>query len=113
MRAGAGYVTALRARAPRSPSSSIKLLEAMTRALPDARRRATSPHGADAVLEATGRGGALVLGPGLGRERGGAGVRARRLRAARGGARSSSTPTASTPTRPGSARSRRAARRRS
>jgi hydroxyethylthiazole kinase-like uncharacterized protein yjeF len=65
MRAGAGYVTVL-APGSEQPVLAIKLTEAMTRALPD-RAGHHVPHGADAVLEATERGGALVLGPGLGR----------------------------------------------
>jgi ADP-dependent NAD(P)H-hydrate dehydratase / NAD(P)H-hydrate epimerase len=66
MRAGAGYVTVL-APGSEQPILAIKLTEAMTRALPD-RAGHHVPHGADAVIEATGRGGALVLGPGIGRE---------------------------------------------
>jgi ADP-dependent NAD(P)H-hydrate dehydratase / NAD(P)H-hydrate epimerase len=66
MRAGAGYVTVL-APASEQPILAIKLTEAMTRALPD-RGGHHVAHGADAVIEATGRGGALVLGPGIGRE---------------------------------------------
>jgi NAD(P)H-hydrate epimerase len=65
MRAGAGYVTVL---VPESeqPILAIKLTEAMTRALPG-RDGHHVARGADAVLDAMGRGGALVLGPGLGR----------------------------------------------
>src|SRR5262249_21515014 len=44
----------------------LRLLEAMTRALPDD-DGAHTPAGADPLLELTQRGGALVLGPGLGR----------------------------------------------
>jgi hydroxyethylthiazole kinase-like uncharacterized protein yjeF len=65
MRAGAGYVTVL-VPASEQPILAIKLTEAMTRALPD-RAGHHVAHGADAVIEATGRGGSLVLGPGLGR----------------------------------------------
>ena len=66
MRAGAGYVTVL-VPGSEQPIVAIKLTEAMTRALPD-RAGHHVAHGADAVIEATGRGGALVLGPGIGRE---------------------------------------------
>jgi len=65
MRAGAGYVTAL------VPASlelvfEMRLLEVMTRGLPD-EDGALTPAGLDAALEAAGRAGALVLGPGAGR----------------------------------------------
>jgi len=66
MRAGAGYVTVL-VPGSEQPILAIKLTEAMTRALPD-RAGHHVAHGADAVVEATRRGGALVLGPGIGRE---------------------------------------------
>jgi NAD(P)H-hydrate epimerase len=66
MRAGAGYVTVL-VPGSEQPILAVKLTEAMTRGLPD-RAGHHVPHGADAVLEVTARGGALVLGPGLGRE---------------------------------------------
>ena len=66
MRAGAGYVTVL-VPGSEQPILAIKLTEAMTRALPD-RAGHHVAHGADAVVEATGRGGSLVLGPGIGRE---------------------------------------------
>jgi NAD(P)H-hydrate epimerase len=59
MRAGAGYVTAW-VPAAVQPVVAGKLLEVMTRALPD--------DAADRVLEeAERRGGALLVGPGLGR----------------------------------------------
>jgi NAD(P)H-hydrate epimerase len=66
MRAGAGYVTAL---VPASLVSvfDLRLLEAMTRALPD-RDGALTPDARGAVLEATEKAGALVLGPGAGRD---------------------------------------------
>jgi len=65
MRAGAGYVTAL------VPGSlelvfETRLLEVMTRALPD-EDGALIPGGVEAALEEIERAGALVLGPGLGR----------------------------------------------
>jgi ADP-dependent NAD(P)H-hydrate dehydratase / NAD(P)H-hydrate epimerase len=68
MRAGAGYVTAL------VPGSlelvfETRLLEVMTRALPDS-GGALTPAGVEDALEAAGRAGALVLGPGLGRSDG-------------------------------------------
>ena len=64
-RAGAGYVTAC---VPGSLSTifEIRLLEGMTRSLPDD-GGALGPDGVDAVLEAVERADALVLGPGLGR----------------------------------------------
>jgi len=67
MRAGAGYVTV---GAPASLDTVLeaRLLEVMTMALPD-RDGALTESAAEAVLEETERrGGALVLGPGLGRE---------------------------------------------
>jgi NAD(P)H-hydrate epimerase len=69
MRAGAGYVTAC------VPSSLQAILatggtpEMMTRGLPDADGSVTV-DGKQDVLEATERGGALALGPGLGRSDG-------------------------------------------
>jgi NAD(P)H-hydrate epimerase len=70
MRAGAGYVTAC---VPQSTEAifEMRLLEAMTRGLPDDDGAHTAA-GADAVIELTERGGALVLGPGLGRSDGAA-----------------------------------------
>ncbi|HEX7300908.1 MAG TPA: NAD(P)H-hydrate dehydratase [Solirubrobacteraceae bacterium] len=67
-RAGAGYVTAC---VPASLESifELRLLEAMTRGLPDD-GGAHTPDGVDAVLELAARGGALVVGPGLGRQDG-------------------------------------------
>jgi hydroxyethylthiazole kinase-like uncharacterized protein yjeF len=65
MRAGAGYVTAC---IPQSLNLifETRLLEVMTRPLPDASASLT-PDAVDAVIDATGRGGALILGPGLGK----------------------------------------------
>jgi ADP-dependent NAD(P)H-hydrate dehydratase / NAD(P)H-hydrate epimerase len=65
MRAGAGYVTAC---VPESLNVvfETRLLEVMTRPLADAAGSLT-PDAVDAVIDATGRGGALVLGPGLGK----------------------------------------------
>jgi ADP-dependent NAD(P)H-hydrate dehydratase / NAD(P)H-hydrate epimerase len=68
MRAGAGYVTAL---IPASLNLVFeqRLLEAMTRPLPD-EDGALVPAAAERVLEAVERGDALVLGPGFGRSDG-------------------------------------------
>jgi NAD(P)H-hydrate epimerase len=66
MRAGAGYVTAC---VPASLNAifEVKLTEVMTRPLPD-EEGALQPAAAATVLdEAEKRGGALVLGPGMGR----------------------------------------------
>ncbi len=65
-RAGAGYVTAL-VPAPLEDIFEIKLTEVMTRGLPAA-QGGHAPDGAPLVAEALAQhGGALVLGPGLGR----------------------------------------------
>jgi hydroxyethylthiazole kinase-like uncharacterized protein yjeF len=68
MRAGAGYVTAL---IPASLNMVFeqRLLEAMSVPLPD-RDGALTPKAIDVVLQRAGRAGALVLGPGLGRDPG-------------------------------------------
>lgn len=65
MRAGAGYVTAL---VPGSLETifEIRLLEVMTRGLPDD-GGAHTPAGAEEAVEAASAAGALVLGPGVGR----------------------------------------------
>jgi hydroxyethylthiazole kinase-like uncharacterized protein yjeF len=65
MRAGAGYVTAC---VPRSLALvfETRLLEVMTRALPD-EDGTLATGGVETVVELGRRGGALVLGPGLGR----------------------------------------------
>jgi hydroxyethylthiazole kinase-like uncharacterized protein yjeF len=67
-RAGAGYVTAC---VPASQQAVLaqRLLEAMTRGLPDDDGAHTA-DGVDEVLELAARGGALVVGPGLGRSDG-------------------------------------------
>ena len=64
-RTGAGYVTAC---VPASIETvfEIRLLEVMTRGLPDA-DGAHTDAGVDEVLELAARGGALIAGPGLGR----------------------------------------------
>jgi NAD(P)H-hydrate epimerase len=65
-RAGAGYVTAC-VPAAAQPVLAQRLLEVMSMGLPDA-DGAHVAAGADAVLETAGRrGGAIALGPGLGR----------------------------------------------
>ena len=82
MRAGAGYVTALVPAGLQQVIAGSGIPELMTRGLPDA-DGALSEAGVEQVLEATARGGALALGPGLGRDER-ASVFARRLaRAAR------------------------------
>ncbi len=67
MRAGAGYVTAC---VPASLQATLAAgggpPELMTRGLPDENGMLT-PAGVEVVLEASRRGGALALGPGLGR----------------------------------------------
>jgi len=67
-RAGAGYVTAC---VPASLQTifEIRLLEAMTRGLPDDHGAHTAA-GVEPVLELAARGGALVVGPGIGRSEG-------------------------------------------
>jgi NAD(P)H-hydrate epimerase len=67
-RAGAGYVTAC-VPASQQPILAGRLLEAMTRALPDDDGAHTAA-GAEEVLELAARGGALVVGPGIGRSDG-------------------------------------------
>jgi ADP-dependent NAD(P)H-hydrate dehydratase / NAD(P)H-hydrate epimerase len=67
-RAGAGYVTAC-VPATLEPIFELRLLEAMTRGLPDDDGAHTAA-GVDAVLELAARGGALVVGPGIGRSDG-------------------------------------------
>jgi NAD(P)H-hydrate epimerase len=65
MRAGAGYVTAC-VPAAAQPVVAAHTLEVMSRGLPDAEGGHTA-EGVDDVVALTERGGALVLGPGLGR----------------------------------------------
>jgi ADP-dependent NAD(P)H-hydrate dehydratase / NAD(P)H-hydrate epimerase len=67
-RAGAGYVTAC-VPASQQPILAQRLLEVMTRALPDDDGAHTAA-GVDEVLELAKRGGALVVGPGIGRSDG-------------------------------------------
>ena len=95
-RAGAGYVTAC---IPGSLSLifEVRLLEAMTRSLPD-EDGALGAEAIEHVLSAAERADALVLGPGLGRAERTLPVRAPR-RGPRPASRCCSTPTASTLTR--------------
>jgi hydroxyethylthiazole kinase-like uncharacterized protein yjeF len=64
-RAGAGYVQ-VAVPAPAQPAIDMRLLEQMSRGLPDD-DGAHTPAGVDTVAEMAERAGALVLGPGLGR----------------------------------------------
>jgi ADP-dependent NAD(P)H-hydrate dehydratase / NAD(P)H-hydrate epimerase len=66
MRAGAGYVTACVPSSLQDVIASAGLAEVMTRGLPDD-GDGLSDEGLASALQATGRGGALALGPGLGR----------------------------------------------
>jgi NAD(P)H-hydrate epimerase len=69
MRAGAGYVTACVPVSQQPVIASGELPELMTRALPDDGEGLTL-EGVPLVLKAAERGGALALGPGLGRRDG-------------------------------------------
>jgi ADP-dependent NAD(P)H-hydrate dehydratase / NAD(P)H-hydrate epimerase len=69
MRAGAGYVTACVPASQQAVLATGGPPELMTRGLPDA-DGALSPAGVETVLDAAQRGGALALGPGLGRSPG-------------------------------------------
>jgi hydroxyethylthiazole kinase-like uncharacterized protein yjeF len=69
MRAGAGYVTACVPASLQSVLAGAGTPELMTRGLPD-EDGALSADGVGEVLEASARGGALALGPGLGRQAG-------------------------------------------
>jgi NAD(P)H-hydrate epimerase len=64
-RAGAGYVQ-VGVPASIQPALELRLLEQMTRGLPEA-DGVHAPAGAEGFLELAGRAGAVVLGPGLGR----------------------------------------------
>jgi len=71
MRAGAGYVIACVPDSQQPVLASAGTPELMTRALPeDVEEGALVEAGADAVLAAAERGGAVALGPGLGRSDG-------------------------------------------
>ncbi|HEX7609579.1 MAG TPA: NAD(P)H-hydrate dehydratase [Solirubrobacteraceae bacterium] len=72
MRAGAGYVTACVPASLQAVLAGSGTPELMTRALPDDGEGSLTPDGAEQVLAAAGRGGALALGPGLGRAEGAA-----------------------------------------
>ncbi len=67
-RAGAGYVQVAVPRAAQ-PTLELRLLEAMTRALPD-RDGAHTKEGVQILSQMAERAGAVVLGPGLGRSEG-------------------------------------------
>ena len=69
MRAGAGYVTACVPASQQPVIASGELPELMTRALPDDGEGLT-PEAVQLALAAAERGGALALGPGLGRRAG-------------------------------------------
>jgi NAD(P)H-hydrate epimerase len=64
-RAGAGYVQ-VAVPAPAQPVIDLRLLEGMSRGLPE-RDGAHTPAGVDEALSMSERAGAIVLGPGLGR----------------------------------------------
>jgi hydroxyethylthiazole kinase-like uncharacterized protein yjeF len=80
MRAGAGYVTACVPASVQAVLAGSGTPELMTRGLPDDGEGSLSPDGAEQVLAASGRVGALALGPGLGRAEGAATL-ARRIAA--------------------------------
>jgi ADP-dependent NAD(P)H-hydrate dehydratase / NAD(P)H-hydrate epimerase len=67
MRAGAGYVTACVPESEQPVLAAADLPELMTRALPDDGAGGIAAEAAEHVLRAAERGGALALGPGLGR----------------------------------------------
>jgi len=67
MRAGAGYVTVCVPASLQDILASGGTPEVMTRGLPEDDNGGISAEAAASVLEATERGGALALGPGLGR----------------------------------------------
>jgi hydroxyethylthiazole kinase-like uncharacterized protein yjeF len=67
-RAGAGYVQ-VAVPGPVQPAVDLRLLEQMSRGLPDANGFHT-PAGAQVVEEMAERAGAVVLGPGIGRDDG-------------------------------------------
>jgi hydroxyethylthiazole kinase-like uncharacterized protein yjeF len=67
MRTGAGYVTACVPASSQTILASAGPPELMTRGLPEDGDGGLSVDGVDGVLDAVRRGGALALGPGLGR----------------------------------------------
>lgn len=79
LRAGAGYVSAFVPLSAQPILASAATPELMTRGLPE-EEGALSEEGVEQVLEGSARGGALALGPGLGRSDGAASF-ARRLAA--------------------------------
>jgi ADP-dependent NAD(P)H-hydrate dehydratase / NAD(P)H-hydrate epimerase len=70
MRAGAGYVTACIPASLQGILASSGPAELMTRGLAEGSDGALGADAVASVLESTGRGGALALGPGLGRSEG-------------------------------------------
>ncbi len=82
MRAGAGYVTAFVPAVVQPVLAGSGVPEVMFRALPEV-QGSLDDAGVEQVLGETRRGGALVLGPGLGREEGAALLARRLSRAAR------------------------------
>ncbi|HEY3864972.1 MAG TPA: NAD(P)H-hydrate dehydratase [Solirubrobacteraceae bacterium] len=70
MRAGAGYVTAFVPASLQPILATAGPPELMTKGLPDDGDGGLTAAGVESVLDATGRGGALALGPGLGRSDG-------------------------------------------
>jgi ADP-dependent NAD(P)H-hydrate dehydratase / NAD(P)H-hydrate epimerase len=82
MRAGAGYVTAFVPAGLQHLLAGGATPELMTRGLPEA-GGALADAGVAQVLEASARGGALALGPGLGREETAVGFARRLARAAK------------------------------
>jgi NAD(P)H-hydrate epimerase len=83
MRAGAGYVIACVPDSLQPILAAGATPELMTRALPEDGSGALVPEAADAVLAAAERGGALALGPGLGRSPGAVACARRLAREAR------------------------------
>jgi ADP-dependent NAD(P)H-hydrate dehydratase / NAD(P)H-hydrate epimerase len=67
MRAGAGYVTGFVPESLQPILATAGPPELMTKGLPDDGEGGLTADGVEEVLEASGRGGALALGPGLGR----------------------------------------------
>jgi NAD(P)H-hydrate epimerase len=70
MRAGAGYVTACVPASVQPILAAAGRPEAMTRGLPDADGAFAGVEALEEILELAGRGGAVALGPGLGRSPG-------------------------------------------
>jgi NAD(P)H-hydrate epimerase len=70
MRAGAGYVTACVPASLQPVLASDGTPELMTRAMPEDDAGGLAPEALDPILQAAARGGAIALGPGLGRSEG-------------------------------------------